>query len=207
MADAQDLAAALDAQVAQTSMSIRMVASMLGEMLSSLSVAQGHAQTSQAEVSAALAAVEQTGQAIASLAATNEQIKILVHTIERIARNTTMLALNANIEAARAGEAGLGFRVVAEEIKRLAQDTGAATRQIVTELEAIAHKSQEASAATDITRDRAEKIQGAVNEVLSQVTRQQEVAQCVQQSAQEATQAVDEIEQKLQQAAGAPTDL
>jgi len=57
--------------------------------------------------------------------------------IGEIARQTNMLALNAAIEAARAGQAGRGFAVVAAEVKRLANDTGAGTRDIAELLEAV----------------------------------------------------------------------
>ncbi|MEL7188276.1 MAG: methyl-accepting chemotaxis protein [Pseudomonadota bacterium] len=57
-----------------------------------------------------------------------KQIASLVRVIEDIADQTNVLALNASIEAARAGEVGLGFSVVANEVKRLADDTSAATK-------------------------------------------------------------------------------
>lgn len=53
----------------------------------------------------------------------------IVSRIDGIARHTNLLALNATIEAARAGDAGRGFAVVAAEVKKLATDTQAATRE------------------------------------------------------------------------------
>lgn len=57
--------------------------------------------------------------------------------IETIARQTRLLALNASIEAARAGNAGLGFTVVANEVKQLASGTAEATSRIFDKIEAI----------------------------------------------------------------------
>ena len=75
-----------------------------------------------------------------------EEINLLADSIKQITDQTNLLALNAAIEAARAGEAGKGFSVVAEEIRRLAEQSNEAINKIQETTGVIVSSVEELSA-------------------------------------------------------------
>jgi methyl-accepting chemotaxis protein len=146
-----DLLATLQANVEQqcsttqsTSVATREIAATSAELARSTSVMADAAEKTNADVAAGQAGLERIGTSIASLLEGNQQIvskisiindrvsqiNAMADTIGRVTDQTNLLSLNAAIEAEKAGEFGLGFGVVAREIRRLADQSAVSTEEI-----------------------------------------------------------------------------
>jgi twitching motility protein PilJ len=93
--------------------------------------------------------IQETSKRIKRLGESSLEIGEIVELISDITEQTNVLALNAAIQAASAGEAGRGFSVVAEEVQRLAERSGEATKQIDAIVKTIQSDTQDAVMAMD----------------------------------------------------------
>ncbi len=116
--------------------------------------------------------IQETAKRIKRLGESSQEIGEIVELISDITEQTNVLALNAAIQAASAGEAGRGFTVVAEEVQRLAERSGEATKQIGAIVKTIQADTHDAVAAMEVSTQgvvEGAKLSDAAGQALSEI--------------------------------------
>lgn len=152
--------------------------------------------------------VDHTGQIISALGEKSAVIGSIVETIKAISDQTNLLALNAAIEAARAGEHGRGFSVVAEEVRKLAEQSTLSSAQIESIISDIKTNLDEAIDSMDSEKEVVQSGASAIHNAHQSFSRIKESTQLLNQQIQEIsalsssiTQSADVITHEVTQVA------
>jgi methyl-accepting chemotaxis protein len=150
--------------------------------------------------------VKDAAATVVDLGNRSEQIGQIIGTIEDIADQTNLLALNAAIEAARAGEQGRGFAVVADEVRALAERTTKATREISEMIKTIQNETRGAVSAieegvAEVERGTEFSIKSgqALEQILNQINDVTMQVKQIATAAEEQTATTGEITANIQQ--------
>jgi methyl-accepting chemotaxis protein len=153
-------------------------------------------------------ATRDTSAKIVELGRSSDQIGQIIGVIDDIADQTNLLALNAAIEAARAGEQGRGFAVVADEVRKLAERTTQATKEIAQMIKTIQEETKKAVAAMQAGTDKvdagvesAREAGAALEKIIHSADGVQDMVTHIATAATEQASATEQVNSNMEQIA------
>ena len=149
--------------------------------------------------------VKKSAETVEALGKSSDAIGEIIQVIDDIADQTNLLALNAAIEAARAGEQGRGFAVVADEVRKLAERTTKATKEIagmIKQIQRVTTEAVESMKQGKIEVDRGKSLADNAGEVLREIISEAEkvtdVAALVAAASEEQSAAAEQISKNIE---------
>jgi methyl-accepting chemotaxis protein len=189
------------------SANVKTVSTSLRELTASIDeIAQSAEHAASIAASAKNLAVR-SNQSIGELRKATDEIGKVIELIQDIADQTNLLALNATIEAARAGQAGMGFTVVANEVKELARQTTAATEDIRQRIQSIQVTSGQTGEAVHGYDEIIQQVNVATRTIASAVEEQSAVTKEIARNMEETAVAADSVASSVSQSALATSEI
>jgi methyl-accepting chemotaxis protein len=175
--------------------------SMTEQLSTSIDGVAERVQDARAITDHAVDASQRASETIEALSRDVAEINEVTSLIAHITRQTGLLALNAGVEAARAGNEGLGFAVIAREVRSLAEQTGAATQKISALIAQIKDSTQGAVSAMDEIGVAIARVNDASGEIAESVKSQVDTTRAITSNVYETTRAVTGVTRQIQQVA------
>lgn len=174
------------ASLEETSSSLEEMASMTKRNSENAQKANDLAKQAREAADKGVGDMQSMSTAMEAIKVSSHDIAKIIKTIDEIAFQTNILALNASVEAARAGEAGMGFAVVADEVRNLAQRSAQAAKETAGKIEgAIAKAGQGVEISSQVAR--------TLNDIVAKVRQVDELVAEVADASREQAQGVTQM--------------
>ena len=180
------------ASLEETSASLEEISGMTKRNAESASLAKDLAGQTRAVADTGAADMDEMKHAMDAIKGASDDISKIIKTIDEIAFQTNILALNAAVEAARAGEAGMGFAVVAEEVRNLAQRSAQSAKETAGKIEDSVKKSEHGVRICG-------KVARSLSEIVAKARQVDTLVAEIAQASQEQTQGIDQVNTAVSQ--------
>lgn len=180
------------ASLEETSATLEEISSMTKRNADTAQSAKALANEARSVAEQGAREMQDMNSAMAQIRASGASIAAIIETIDEIAFQTNILALNASIEAARAGEAGLGFAVVAREVGTLAKRSADAARETAEKIESSIQKSDQGGVICG-------RVEGSLQQIVEKVRRMDELVAEIATASSEQRQGVEQVNRAVAQ--------